>query len=325
MFGWRKGLTGSVVVDAHLHLWDPHRACYDWLTDELAPLNRRIGLEEVADDLDAAGVDAVVLVQAADNDEDTELMRATADEHPEVVAIVAYAPLHEGERARGRLDVLATDSRVVGVRNMIHNIPDPDWILRPDVGRGLAELERRGLTFDYVAELPRHLEHVPVLAERYPGLRIVIDHLGKPPIGGGDRQTWCESLARAAALPNVYGKLSGLYPLERDPSRWSIDDLRPLVDHAFTVFGAERLMVGGDWPVSIRAGGYHRVWAAWEALLGERTADDRTLVRGETARSFYRLDQHLLATAAAHSKAARDLPGAASHDTISPPSRKRTA
>lgn len=286
-----------MIIDAHQHVWDPSVARYDWLTSQLAPIDRPIGFDELAPALRRAGVDATILVQAADNDEDTDLMLRTAHEHPEIVGVVAYVGLDRPERAAQRLAALRRDPVVVGVRSLIHDLPDPDWILRPDVDRGLGVLEEAGVPFDFVAVLPRHLEHVPVIAERHPDLRIVIDHLAKPPIGLPDRQPWWDLISRAAEPPHVYAKVSGLYSATDESGSWTPDTVRPFFQRAVEVFGADRLMYGGDWPISVLSGGYDRVWAGLSQLIGELDASAQAAVFGETARRFYRLDAGLLARA----------------------------
>jgi L-fuconolactonase len=288
-----------VIIDAHQHVWDLERAAYDWLGPELAPIDRTFSFEESRDALRRAGVTASVLVQAADNDEDTELMLETAARCPEVVGVVAYVPLADPDRAKERLAELRRSPLVVGVRNLIHDLPDADWLLRPDVDRGLSVIERAGVAFDLVSVLPRHLEHATTIAKRHPSLRIVIDHLSKPPIGGEDREPWWTLIEEAAANPLVYGKISGLYGTVGGPAAWTTDAIRPFFDRALEVFGPDRLMYGGDWPVSITAGGYDRVWGGLSPLIDELSPDEREAILATTAYAFYRLDDKLLAAASA--------------------------
>ncbi|KQV06831.1 amidohydrolase family protein [Leifsonia sp. Root112D2] len=287
------------IIDAHQHVWDPTRARYDWLTDELAPINRTIGFDELLPSLRRAGVQATVLVQSADNDEDTELMLETAAAHPEIAAIVVYVPLDRPEEAAGRLAQLRRNPLVVGVRNLIHDIPDPDWLLRPEVDEGLGVLEDAGVTFDLVSVLPRHLELVPILVKRHPRLKIVIDHLSKPPIGLPEREPWWQLIARAAEAPLVHAKLSGLYSATALSSSWTPDAVRPFFDRALEVFGADRLMYGGDWPISVLSGGYDRVWDGLSVLFSELDVHDRQAVLGGTAERFYGISADRLGATAA--------------------------
>jgi L-fuconolactonase len=279
-----------MIIDAHQHVWDLTRSPYAWLGPQVPEWNRTFTFEELQPHLTRNGVDATVLVQSDDHDGDTEYMRETADNHPEVVAIVAYAPLDRPADAAARLATLRADPRVVGVRNLIHDLPDPDHILRPEVDEGLGLLAAAGLTFDYVAVLPRHLEHVPTLSERHPDLRIVIDHLSKPPIGKDDTEPWWSLIAAAAENPLVHAKVSGLYP--------TTDAIRPFVDRALEVFGPSRLMYGGDWPISVAYGGYDAVFEGLRAVLEDLPAADQERIWSGTAREFYRIDAGRLAAVA---------------------------
>ena len=282
------------VIDAHQHVWDPARAEYDWLGPALAPIDGAMSFEDLAPELRAAGVDFTVQVQSADNAEDTALMRESAAKHPEVAAIVGFAPLDDAAGTAATLDSWAADSLLVGVRNLIHNKADADWLLRPEVDEALGVLEERGLAFDLVAVLPRHLELVPILSERHPDLRIVIDHLAKPPIGLDSSEPWSRLLAEAARNPLVYGKVSGLYSATSDIAAWTTDAIRPVFEHALAVFGARRLMYGGDWPISVLAGGYTRVWGGLTPLFDDLADAVREWLLGRTAAEFYRIDPERL-------------------------------
>ncbi|MFV0427785.1 MAG: amidohydrolase family protein [Beutenbergiaceae bacterium] len=275
------------VIDAHQHVWDKTRAEYTWLDESSGPINRAIGFPELEPELADAGVDLTVLVQSADNAEDTALMVETADAHPKVAAIVGWVPLERPEEAAQMLQTWHADPRMVGVRNLIHDMDDPNWLLRPEVDEGLGVLESTGTPFDLVSVLPRHLELAPIISERHPDLRIVIDHLSKPPIGLDSDQPWDSLIAAAAQNPNVFAKLSGLYSATSDPSAWTSDLVAPYVDRALELFGPERLMYGGDWPISILAGGYTRVWQGLSAIFAALGEHDREQILGRTAAHFY--------------------------------------
>ena len=290
------------IIDAHQHVWDPNRVRYDWLTEELAPINRPFGFGDLRPALREAGVDATVLVQSADNDDDTNLMLRTAKANPEIAAIVAYVPLDQPAVAAERLIELRRNSLVVGTRSLIHNISDPDWLLSPAVDEGLGVLEDACVTFDLVAVLPRHLENVTTMSERHPRLKIVIDHLSKPPIGRKDKEPWWSLIERAAENPLVYAKVSGLYSVTAHSSDWTVDAVRPFVARALEVFGADRLMYGGDWPMSLLSGGYRRVWEGLSEIFDDLDPEERRQILGGTAESFYGIDESALRAARAASK-----------------------
>ena len=288
-----------LVIDAHQHVWNLRRARYDWLGPDLPAINRTIEFDELRPQLRAAGVAATVLVQSADNADDSDYMFDVAAAHPEVVGVVAWLPLDRAAEAADRLAELQRNPLFVGVRTLIHDLPDPDWLLRPDVDVGLGLLEAADVPFDLVAVLPRHLELVPILSERHPGLRIVIDHLGKPPLGQPVQEPWRTLLARAAENPNVYGKVSGLYPVAGTTLPGATDQLRPVVRHALDVFGADRLMYGGDWPISMLAGGYAAAHRNLSEVFAGLTAQERDRLWCTTAAEFYRLPPLRLSSAAA--------------------------
>lgn len=277
------------VVDAHQHFWNPGQVEYSWLTPDLGPIYRVFDETELEPQLAAAGVDRTVLVQSADNVADTDAMFAVADRWPRVAGIVGWVPLDRPDQALDQIDRRSQDPRFVGVRHLIHTEADPDWVIRDEVRPGLALLAQRGLSFDVVAVLPRHLELVPVLAERHPDLRLVIDHLAKPPIADAGWEPWAGLLARAASYPNVFAKISGLNTAA-NPETWTASDLRPYVEHALGLFGPERLMYGGDWPIAILAGDYAQVWRETNVLLQQLSPSERDRILGGTATEFYRLN-----------------------------------
>jgi L-fuconolactonase len=288
-----------MVIDAHQHVWDLDRSRYDWLGPDLAPIDRTIAFDELKPSLRRAGVNGTVLVQSADTAEDTVLMLDVAAANAEVVAVVAYLPLGDPARVAAGIDAFRGNSLVVGVRNLIHTYPDPEWLLHPEVDESLGLLESAGLTFDVVSVLPAHLALVPTLVERHPKLRLVIDHLSKPPIGLPDHEPWWSLVADAAASPTVYAKVSGLYSATADSGSWTIDGVRPYLHRALEVFGAPRLMYGGDWPISILSGGYDRVWDGLHTLISELPSAEQARIWSESAVEFYGIDPARIAAAVA--------------------------
>ena len=277
------------VIDAHHHLWDPARADYPWMTDDLAPIRRRFDVDDLIPLLDGSGVDATVLVQTRSSASESRDFLATAASSPRIAGVVAWTDLTSPAVADD-LEALREANggdRLVGIRHQVHDEPHPDWLLRPDVVRGLVAVERAGLVYDLLVrarELPAALE----VARTMPGLRLVIDHLAKPPVRDGAMSPWSERLAPFGALPNAWCKLSGLVT-EADWATWTIDDLRPFVDRALAVFGPERLVFGSDWPVSLLAAPYSRVVDTVRALIEDLSEDERAAVMGGTAIEVYGL------------------------------------
>jgi L-fuconolactonase len=279
-----------MIIDAHQHIWDLAQAEYSWLGPDLAPINRTITFDELVPTLAERGITGSVLVQAADNAEDTELMLDAAQNFPQVVAVVAWAPLDRPDALAPRLAELAEHPVVRGIRNLFHNHPR-EWATSPEVDRGIGVLAASKFTLDFVTSNPAALADLPGIGARHPELDIVIDHLGKPPVGGTRKQRaeWRALLSAAAANPRVYAKVSGLYAAAGDPAGWTTDDVRPFFEDALEVFGARRLMYGGDWPISEIAGGYERTWESVQQLVAELSVSERDALLGGTAANFYRI------------------------------------
>lgn len=275
-------------VDAHQHFWNLERVAYPWLSGADGPIFRTIEAPELEPQLRAAGMDRTVLVQAANSAEDTAYMLEVADRYEWVGGVVGWVPLCDPDEAGRQLERLCRHPKFKGVRHLIHNEADPDWVVQDRVLAGLEVLASFGLPFDVVAVFPHHLRHVPTLAERVPGLRMVIDHLAKPPIRTREMEPWAGQLAAAAAYPQVYAKVSGLNTAA-DWETWGAADLLPYVEHALDVFGPGRLMFGSDWPVLTLAGDYARVWRETLAVLAPLGVQERSQILGATAARFYGL------------------------------------
>jgi L-fucono-1,5-lactonase len=262
-------------VDAHQHFWRLARGDYGWLTSTLAPIYRDFEPADLEPLLARAGVDATVLVQAAPTVAETRFLLELARTAPFVVGVVGWAPL-DAPDAPEVVAALARDPHLRGLRPMIHDLPDVDWMLGPDVERGLRAIEAADLTFDALVR-PPHLPTLRRLLARHPDLRVVIDHAAKPEIAAGRREPWASDMAALARETRAWVKLSGL--VTEDGPGWSVDRLRPYVDHLLDSFGPERLIFGSDWPVVLLRTGYAEWLAAVRTLLVglEHAAQNRVL------------------------------------------------
>jgi L-fuconolactonase len=229
-----------VIVDSHQHFWDPDRADYPWMTDEVAPLRRRFAPEDLEPVLREHGVDGTVVVQARHSLGETRELLATAAATQFVFGVVGWLDL-TGDVPRQLAEL---SGGLVGVRHQVHDEPDPEWLLRDDVQRGLAAVGRAGLVFDLLVRA-RELPAAVATARRHPELRFVLDHVGKASQNGGD--AWAAGVVALAELPNVACKLSGLFT-EADP--------QGTVARALEWFGPDRCMFGSDWPVCLLASEY---------------------------------------------------------------------
>ena len=280
-----------MIVDAHLHVWDRTRARYDWLGPHLPEVDRTIGFDEIVPTLERRGVGGVVLVQSADEPGDTTNLFEVAEREPLVLGVVAWVPLERPEEAADLLATAQEHPKLVGIRNLIHDRADPEWALRPEFDRGLDLLEQRGVPFDFVTSDAHALPVLIQVAERHPGLTVVLDHLGKPSLreGASMRRFWERSIAEVAHLPNVVAKLSGLYAEGDSPAEWTTEQVARVAATAIGAFGSERVMYGGDWPMSLTAGGYDRVLDSMLASLAGLTDGQRDDVLWRTATRTYGL------------------------------------
>ncbi|QJD86844.1 amidohydrolase family protein [Cohnella herbarum] len=278
-----------MIIDAHQHVWNLEKCSYPWLGPESGPLYRNFEASELAPVLNKIGVDKTVLIQAMDSYEDTESMLETAAACSWIGGVVGWVPLDRPEEASRSLERYSSNPLFKGVRHLIHGEQDPDWLLRGEVLEGLRLLEQKGLTYDVVAVFPHHLKHIPVLSEKLPHLRMVIDHLAKPPFHADGWEEWARQMKQAAENPNVFAKLSGLNTAAGDG--WSAETLRPCIEYAVNLFGADRLMFGSDWPVALLNGSYEEVWEQTHLALSGFSEAEKDAIFGGTAARFYRISE----------------------------------
>ena len=278
-----------MIVDAHHHFWDPARADYPWMTGSFEPVRRPFGPGDLAPLLSAAGVDATVLVQTRSSLDETRELLETAAVTPFVRGVVGWVDLTDPEVAGVIAELRAGPGgdRLVGIRHQVHDEPDPDWLLRDDVLRGVRAVGEAGLVYDLLVRA-RELPAALAVAQALPDVRFVIDHIAKPPIRDGIQQPWADRIAAFAGLEHVACKLSGMVT-EADWGRWQPADLAPYADHVLDVFGPRRMLFGSDWPVCLLAASYDRVAETARELLGGLGGSDTAAVFGPTAVEVYRL------------------------------------
>jgi L-fuconolactonase len=277
------------TVDAHHHFWDPATADYPWLTDDLAPIRRAFGPTDLAPLLRESRIDQTVVVQTRSSHDETRDFLATAAAHSFIAGVVGWVDLTEPSVGDDLAALRAGPGgdRLVGIRHQVQDEPDPEWLGRADVRRGLGEVASAGLAYDLLVrtrELPAAIDAAAAL----PGLRFVLDHAAKPPIASRVREPWTTLIRRLARLENVSCKLSGLVT-EADWATWKPDHLRPYVEIALEAFGPARVMFGSDWPVCLLAASYERVVETATELTRELTATERARVFGGTAIETYDL------------------------------------
>jgi L-fuconolactonase len=274
-------------VDAHHHFWDPARASYPFLTDELASIRRAFGPADLAPLIASAGIDATIVVQTRSSLEETEEFLATAAVTPFVRGVIGWVDLRDPavDEMIARLRAGPGGDRLVGIRHQVHDEADAQWLRRADVQRGIRAVGNGGLVYDLLVRA-RELPAARDLVAAMPDVRFVVDHLAKPAIRSGADSAWDAAVASFRGLPNAWWKLSGLVT-EADWHAWQPSDLQPFVDRALEVAGADRLMFGSDWPVCLLAAGYDEVVSTAHMLMAALTADEQAAVFGGTAVQVY--------------------------------------
>jgi L-fuconolactonase len=278
------------LIDSHLHLWDPRALRYAWLSDVPA-LNRPYLPEQLADEGDFP--DAAIVIQAdcaVDLAlEEVNWINELAEHSPfQIAGIVAWAPLENGESVMPLLRQLRTMPRVVGIRRSLQNEPE-ELFYNANYRAGLLAAAREGFVLDLCVrahQLPAVHLLLSWLFTHEPGTRVVLDHMGKPGIINNEWSEWQSGLEKLAAFPSLHCKISGL-PTEADWQMWTPEQLVPWIHHAIQVFGPQRCLFGGDWPVVNLAGGYSRWKQCVEAAIASLPPCDRQAIMAGNARDVY--------------------------------------
>ncbi|MBA8817162.1 L-fuconolactonase [Microbacterium halimionae] len=275
------------AVDAHVHLWNRARSDYSWIPRD-GVLDRDFLPEEAAHELRTAGFGSAVLVQADDTSEDTDYLLEVANHEPWAAAVVGWLPLDSPEDTLRSIKDYANESALIGVRHLVHIDPRPHFLERSTVRQSAALLAEAGLTLDVPDAYPDHLNSARALAEAVPDLTVVIDHLGKPPAGHPSMRLWEQQLREISGCPNVVVKYSGLHREGRSHTLRALEDLLVL---ALETFGAQRIMYGGDWPMTTTGGGYSAMWHTIEGVFNRvLSASELSAILGANAQRVYRLN-----------------------------------
>ena len=272
-------------IDAHQHFWSPSRGDYGWMESAgAAPLRRPVLPKDMADHLKAHNIDKTVIVQAAPTVNETEYMLGLADATGFVAKVVGWVDFENRDDLK-HLTRLAIHPKFAGVRPMIQDLPDPEWMHRRDVQWAFDAIIDLDLTFDALG-YPIHLDPFLRLFDSYPKMRSVIDHCMKPVIREAQFDDWAKRMETIARNTPVFCKLSGI-ATEAKPG-WTTDTLKPYARHVIDSFGASRVMWGSDWPVLELNGSYD----SWHNTAMDIVTDaEAGLIFGGTAQIFYRIDR----------------------------------
>lgn len=279
------------IVDTHLHLWDPAHFRISWLDDNTI-LNTRYLTDEFAQHSRDVTVEAAVYLEVAVEPQyailEAQYINTMARQMPKIKGIVAAAPVEFGEQSRAYYTALAAiGPRIKGVRRLFQGESDDNFAIRPNVVRGIEILGEFGFSFDiciFHHQLPAAVE----LVRRVPQVQFVLDHVAKPDIKNHRIEPWRAQMSAMAALPNVVCKISGM-TTEADHAAWTPNDLAPYVHHVLDVFGEDRVMFGGDWPVSLQSTTYKEWVDTVDQLTVQLSDKAKKKFWNSNARRIYRL------------------------------------
>jgi L-fuconolactonase len=276
-------------IDAHQHFWiyDPQE--YQWIDGTMTPLRRDFLPADLQHELEGKGFQGSVAVQARQSLQETRWLLELAGQFSFILGVVGWVDLRSPQ-VREDLQALARNPKLVGIRHIVQSEPDDRFLLQPDFLRGISLLGEFDLAYDILI-YPKHLTVAVEFVRRFPEQRFVLDHMAKPEIRSGKINQWKKGIAELAAYPDVYCKLSGLVT-EVDWNRWKPEDMRPYLDVAFEYFGANRLMIGSDWPVCTLAGSYSQVMGLVKEYLSGHSEREREAVLGGNAKRFWRLQAY---------------------------------
>lgn len=273
-------------IDSHQHYWKVDRGDYHWMTPQVPVLYRDYLPKDLRPLLSEHGIQKTVLVQAAQTTAETDFLLDLAMNDDSIAGVVGWLGMESPDFPQ-QFDQYRKRAKFIGIRPMLQDLPDDGWIMRPRVLESLRIIAEADFPFEFLT-YPRHLPFVLQVLKAIPGLRAVVDHISKPAIQAGELEPWKSRIAEVSRHENVYCKLSGMIT-EADHTHWSIEDLRPYVEHVMQCFGVDRVMFGSDWPVCLLAVSYHQViTAVKDLLLLNEEAEQK--IFGANAARFYNLD-----------------------------------
>ncbi|HUS01120.1 MAG TPA: amidohydrolase family protein [Chitinophagaceae bacterium] len=279
------------ITDTHIHCWNFDHAWYEWLKTDTSILKRTYNIDEIESERKEVGITQGILVQSANNFEDTDWMLEVAEKNDWITGVVGWLPLKELGLSENVLnEKYSLNKYFKGVRHLIHDEPDDKWLLQAEVIDSLKVLAAKDITYDVVGILPSHITTALEVANKIPGLKMVFDHLNQPPIFAKEKfGVWGELMREAAKHKNFYVKISGLGTTTKKRD-WSSEDIKPYIKFVMQEFGEDRCMCGGDWPVSLLAGGYTKTWSIYKEVIDAMVSGEaREKVYHKNAVQFYNL------------------------------------
>ena len=275
-------------IDAHQHFWLYNTIDYGWINDRMKVLKRNFLPGDLHPELTKTGISGSVVVQARQTVEETRWLLNLANEYDFIKGVVGWVDLRSEDKLKSHLDEFCESKKFVGVRHVLHDEPDDDFMLRDDFLKGLSLLKDYNLNYDLLL-FPKHLPIAKTLVSMFPLQKFVLDHMAKPLIKERVFSPWKEDIKRLADNPNVWCKLSGIVT-EADWETQGPEDFNPYLDVVFDAFGPDRLMIGSDWPVCLLAGEYKDVISIVKEYISEMTDDIRDKILGLNCVEYYGLE-----------------------------------
>jgi len=274
-------------IDSHQHFWKFNVDEYGWINEQMQVLKRNFLPADLYPELQSSGFDGCVVVQARQSLEETAWLLELVSNNDFIKGVVGWLDLCS-EDVKYQLDKWPAYPKLKGLRHVLHDEPDDNFMLRKDFLNGIGCLKEYNLTYDLLV-FPSHLKNVNLLARQFPEQTFILDHIAKPNIKGKQTNPWENEIKELAELPNVYCKLSGMVT-EADWNNWKESDFKEYLDVVFYAFGTERLMIGSDWPVCLLGGSYSKVMGIVMNYISGLPESDQKLVMGLNAVKAYNLD-----------------------------------
>jgi len=288
-------MAGRPIVDSHVHIWDTDRFPIPWL-ENIPALNKRIWIDDYFAATGDLNVEGFVYLQVEVAPPyaliEAQTIASLAEVDARVLAIVPWAPLEEGEKVRIFLEqMVAISPKIKSIRRIVQAEPDPEYCLQPGFVRGNEILSEYRLTSEICCNYTQLAANVE-LVRQCPGTEFILNHIAKPNIRGDEFEPWASHMGALASLGNVVSKISGA-TTEADLEHWTIDDVRPYVEHALTVFGEDRVLFGSDWPVVTQAASYTRWVETVEEITTDFSEAQKAKLWKQNAVRFYRLEDEV--------------------------------
>ena len=274
-----------MTIDAHHHLWKYSAAEYGWITRDMTVIRRDFLPADLEPLMHHFGIEATVAVQARQTLDETAWLLELAEKHPLIRGVVGWVPLAEGAGVKRSLERFAAHKRLRGVRHVVQDEADPQYILRKDFNEGASALREFGLRYDILI-FERHLPAAIEFVDRHPNQTFILDHIAKPRIKDKIISPWDRNMRDLAKRQNVYCKLSGMIT-EADPRHWTAEGLQPYIDVVLGAFGPRRIMYGSDWPVMLLAGDYERWYRTVRLAIAKLSQAEQDRIMGGTAAEAY--------------------------------------